>query len=101
MASVQYNRFTSYNLTEDEEIEGHKFTITQKQVLHNHLVSWAEQQLAVYPDPDAPDKALKMALELQFLKGAQEAVEHILAKCYAIEESEKAEAIQNINQQQF
>lgn len=50
MANLAENSFSSYLLTEDEFTEGSILTITQRQVIHNRLVSAMEQKMSLELD---------------------------------------------------
>lgn len=46
MAVLIANQFTTWQLNEDEEAEGSIFTITQRQVMQNHMASIAIEKLS-------------------------------------------------------
>ncbi len=52
--TLRPNTFTSYNLTDEDELQGSIMTITQLQVLQNELSSLAEEKLALMFDPEHP-----------------------------------------------
>ena len=54
MSQLQPNSFTSYELTDQEQLEGTIFTILQLQSLHNLLSSYAEEKIALDYDPEHP-----------------------------------------------
>jgi hypothetical protein len=51
MAVLIPNQFSTYELNEEEMIQGSILTITQKQVLQNHMASIASEKLAAAYDP--------------------------------------------------
>lgn len=64
--SVQItNSFTSYELTEQEELQGCIYTSVQLQVLQNHLAAYAEQKLTLDYDPEHKENFLQEAASLK------------------------------------
>ena len=51
MASLIPNSFSSYDLTEEEEIQGNLLTQVQKQVIQNNIVNLAEEKINLVLDP--------------------------------------------------
>ncbi len=52
MAVLVPNQFSSYNLTEEETLQGSILTITQQQVMRNHMASIAAERLSHAYDPN-------------------------------------------------
>lgn len=52
MATFSENSFSSYDISEDEFLIGSMLTIQQRQVIHNKLVSAAEEKLALEFTPN-------------------------------------------------
>jgi len=59
MSTPLTNSFTSYELTDQEELEGCIYNVTQIQVLQNHLAAYAEQKLNLEYDPEHKDVFLQ------------------------------------------
>ena len=59
MAIQITNSFTSYELTEQEELQGCIYTTVQLQVLQNHLAGYAEQKLNLEYDPEHKERFLQ------------------------------------------
>ena len=76
MAQLQLNTFTSFVLTEDEEKQGSMFTIDQKRVLQNLLVTYAEAGRAI---DYSPDKILEFVQQDYFNKGAVAVLKHLIS----------------------
>lgn len=76
MAQLISNDFSSYQLTEKEELEGSILTITQKQVIQNHLSAAAHEKIGLEYDSAEP---LKFAQQEASLKGQIDAYRFILA----------------------
>jgi hypothetical protein len=85
MAHMIPTSFTAYQLNHQEQVEGSKFTITQKQVIQNHIADLAEQLLTL--EPDTKD-VLKFAQQQAHFKGGIASLKYLLAVCEAIEEEE-------------
>jgi hypothetical protein len=47
MATLVSNTFTSYQLTDEEKVNGSMLTITQQQIIQTHIASIAEEKLAL------------------------------------------------------
>jgi len=84
MAIIIPNDFTSYQLTEQEELEGSILTITQKQVIQNHLSAAAHEKNALEYDPENPQRFVQQEASL---KGQLDAYHFILASSEAAEEA--------------
>ena len=54
MATLLPNVFSSYELSDEEQIQGSIYTITQRQVLQNELAIAAETKLALKYDTSKP-----------------------------------------------
>lgn len=54
MATMIVNSFTTYELTEEEELHGTILTTAQEQVLQNKRAMIAEEKLALEFDPERP-----------------------------------------------
>ena len=85
MATLIPNTFSSYELTDDEQTQGSLLTITQKQVIQNHICNIAEEKLALVFDASKPTA---YAQEEASLAG------QIAALKWMIDISEAAEAAQ-------
>lgn len=83
MAKVVPNLFTSYELTEEEEINGSILTTLQKQRIQNALSLAAMEKSALSFDPLNPTK---FAQEEASLQG------QLAAYAYILDSSEAAEA---------
>ncbi len=75
MAILTPNDFSSYELIEQEELEGSILTITQKQVIQNHLSAAASEKIGLVYDPSDP---LVFAQQEASLKGQIDAYRFIL-----------------------
>lgn len=87
MAKLITNSFSSYALSEDEEVEGSKLTITQKQVIQNQLAITSEELINLKLDPDNFQKFLQ---DQAFKQGYIAALQYQLELSASIEELEKA-----------
>ena len=84
MAHLIPNDFSSYELTEQEELEGAILTITQKQIIQNYLSAAASEKIGLEYDPESPEKFVQQEASL---KGQIDAYRFILAASEAAEES--------------
>ena len=75
MATIVPNVFTSYVLTEQEQIEGSILTIAQKEVIQNRLSDTAAEKLALPFDPSNP---MEFAQEEAYKRGHIDALQFIL-----------------------
>lgn len=91
MATLAINSFTSYNLTEEENSMGSLLTITQKQVIHNHIAGLAEEKLALTFDVNN---------QLQFVQRQAELEGQISSLRWLLDVSEAEEALQKEKYQQ-
>ena len=83
MAILIPNDFSSYQLTEQEELEGSILTITQKQVIQNYLSAAASEKNGLEYDPDSPTRFVQQEASL---KGQMDAYRFILASSDTAEE---------------
>lgn len=65
MATKSANTFSSYELTEEEELLGSILNIHQKYVLQNLRCNYAEQKLQLKFDPLNPQEFIQIEAELQ------------------------------------
>ncbi len=84
MANLIPNDFSSYYLTEQEELEGSILTITQKQVIQNYLAAAASEKIGLEYDPEVKERFVQQEASL---KGQIDAYRFILAASDAAEES--------------
>ena len=84
MAELIPNEFTSYKLTEQEELEGSILTITQKHVLHNLLSIYAMEKNTIEYDPE---KTMEFVQQEAYKRGQMEAMRHVLAMSEAAVEA--------------
>ena len=66
MAKIIPNTFTTYSLTQAEELAGGVLNLDQKQLIQNELAQTAQQILNLRYQPDKP---LEFVQEEAFLKG--------------------------------
>lgn len=83
MAFLIPNDFSSYQLTEKEELEGARLTITQKQVIQNYLSAAASEKIGLEYDPE---NSLTFVQQEASLKGQIDAYRFILAASDSAEE---------------
>ena len=83
MAHLIPNTFSSYELTDQECVQGSIYNEGQKQVLQNHLASIAEEKLALELDLEHPSK---FAQQEASLKGQMDIIRFILDSSLASEE---------------
>ena len=65
MSITLTNSFTSYELTEQEELQGCIYTELQLQVLQNHLAAYAEQKLTLEYNPEHKKRFLQEDADLK------------------------------------
>lgn len=70
MAILIPNSFSSYQLTDEEQTIGSMLTVTQKQVIQNHIASIAEEKLAIPFDASKPVEYAQRQAELTGQMGA-------------------------------
>lgn len=61
----QTNLFTSYQLTQEEEIQGQSLNYLQIASIRNQIAALAEQKVALKYDPDKPLEFVQREAELQ------------------------------------
>lgn len=83
MAHLIPNDFSSYQLTDKEELEGSILTITQKQVIQNHLSAAASEKIGLEYDPENKDRFVQQEASL---KGQIDAYRFILSSSESAEE---------------
>lgn len=89
MAIKLDNEFSSYLLTEDEEIQGAIFTVTQKQAIQNQLATCAAEKLRLEFDPETP----KLFIQQEAYKRGQiEILQYLLESSEAAEQAIKFNA---------
>ena len=81
MIKQDTNRFTSYVISESTERAGYAITPETKYVIQNLISAYANDFFSVHFDEKEPYKS---ALQREFLRGAIEALEHILNSSDAI-----------------
>jgi len=84
MAVLIPNQFSTYKLTEEEVLEGSKLTITQKQVMQNHLASIASEKLSAAYDPS---DSLKSIQEESYHRGQIDLITYLLDQSDAADEA--------------
>lgn len=75
MAALQSNSFTSYELTEQEALQGSSYTGLQLQVLQNILANIAEEKIRLIYDPKNPEQFVQQEASL---KGALDIITHLI-----------------------
>ena len=75
MSKILSNSFTSYELTEEQVLQGSILNVLQKQVLQNHLATFAEEKLALDYTPEAKDQFLQKEA---YLKAKIDLVRYLL-----------------------
>lgn len=65
MSVLIANDFSSYELTQAEELEGSILTITQKQVIQNQLAVVAAEKINLRFDPASPEHFIQLEASLQ------------------------------------
>ena len=83
MAHLIPNDFASYHLTTQEQLEGAILTVTQKQVIQNHLSATAHEKNGLEFDPANTAKFVQQEASL---KGAMDAYRFLLASSDSAEE---------------
>ncbi|PHQ81728.1 MAG: hypothetical protein COB66_01265 [Coxiella sp. (in: Bacteria)] len=78
------NSFVSWILTDAENAEGSIFSMTQTQVMQNHLSALAEQLLTIKIDPKDP---MLFALQHADLSGKVEFLKYLLAMSDTMKEA--------------
>lgn len=80
MAHLIENSFAKFSLTDQEELQGSVFTITQLQYLQNQLSNVAEEKLALSYDVSEP---LKFAQEEAYKRGQVDMLQYLIANSEA------------------
>jgi len=75
MAHLIENSFSTFYLTEDEELQGSIFTVTQLQYLQNQLANIAEEKLALVFDTSEP---LKFAQDEAYKRGQVDVMQYLI-----------------------
>jgi len=75
MSTQITTRFTAYELSDEEVLQGSIFTILQTQVLQNHLATAAEEKLSLNYDPDNKERFLQ---EEAYLKAKLDFIQYLL-----------------------
>ena len=75
MPKLVVNRFSQYELTEQEALQGKLLTDANQAVLQNELASVAEQRIALVYDVTNPNKFLQ---EDAYLRGQMELIEYLM-----------------------
>lgn len=83
MAQVIPNQFTSYKLNEQEQLEGSKLTVTQKQVIRNLLSDTATAKVNLEYDAE---HSMDFIQQEAYHKGQLEAYQFLLDASQASEE---------------
>jgi len=86
MDTIIPNSFTAYVLTDEEVLQGGVFTSLQKQVLHNHLATEAENRLRLELNPEKVQEFIQAEAEL---KGKIQLLQYLLDVSDASEEELK------------
>jgi hypothetical protein len=84
MAHLLPNSFSSYELTEEEEIQGSLLTTTQKQFIQNQVALCAEEKLVIEFDPAEP---VLFAQHEAYKRGQLDAYKYLLELCEIAEET--------------
>jgi len=64
MSHLEENTFSSYQLTDEEVMQGSLLTLTQKQVIQNDISLYAEQKLALEFDTNTPQLFIQQESKL-------------------------------------
>jgi hypothetical protein len=99
MAELKSNSFNSWNLTEDEHLQGSVLSLNQRQVIDNLVSIAAEEKLLLSFDPKNPELFMQQEaslkgqiLILQYILAASEgAVEELKARPQAPEIDQQLE----------
>lgn len=89
MALLIPNAFSTYELSEEEEIQGCIFTIAQTQVLQNKLAEIAQEKLALEFDTGSPQEFIQQEA---YKKGQLDLIQYLLDNSEAVIESVAAMA---------
>jgi len=83
MARLRDNEFSSYTLTDEEELQGSLLTVTQRQVMQNQLSAAVSEKITLEFDTDKPDKFMQQEA---YKRGQIDILNFILASSDAAEE---------------
>jgi hypothetical protein len=83
MAVLIDNEFSTYELTDEELIQGQMLTITQRQVVQNQLSMVAAEKLAIQPDPACLDSYIQQEA---YARGQIDALRYLLTCSDAAQE---------------
>lgn len=86
MAQLKVNKFTSWELTEEEEIQGKMLTTTQIQVIQNHIADLADEKILLEPDPEHMTAYIKTEAGLA---GQIAAYQYLIDESASIEDNQK------------
>ena len=89
MARLQDNDFSSYALTEEEELQGALLTITQRQVIQNQLSAVACEKLALEFNTDKPDSFIQQEA---YKRGQLDLLSYLLDQSQSAVEEQKFKA---------
>lgn len=89
MAHLTANDYSSYDLNIQEYEEGSKFTVTQKQVIQNHIAILAQELITLEPDPTDYAKFIQQQAHT---KGGIDALRYLLSCGEAVEQVEQEAA---------
>jgi hypothetical protein len=92
MAILQPNTFSSYKLTEEEELSGNILTSLQVMVIQNQIALLAEQKLALIYDPSEPQS---YGIQIAFLSGKLEILQQLLSNSVEANETVVSNAASN------
>ena len=90
MAKIKHNAFTSWELTEEEELQGQQLTITQVQVIQNLIADTAESLLNLEYDISKPTDYIQQE---SYKRGQIEILAFLLDRSVAASEL----VLQNLN----
>lgn len=97
MLKPDRDNFSSTVLNQEDEMEGSKFTTLQKQVIQNHISTYANDLVNLEPDPNNYAKFIQQQAHT---KGQIDALNHLLAVCESIENDDFTEAVRFANQEE-
>ena len=84
MAHLIEGDFSTWELTEQEETEGMKFTIVQTQVLQNELSIFASEMLGLEYDANDPTRFIQQQADLS---GKIKWLQYVLERSTSLQES--------------
>lgn len=86
MAQVVPNRFTSYQLSPEEEAAGQMLNLMQEMVIQNEIAVYAERRLNLLFDPANP---VEFAQQEAHSKGAIEVLQYLLDRSAILKSGNK------------